>query len=261
MTRPQSKELSFALSVARQAGDIALEHFKGGIEAVMKSDNTPVTAADRQCERLIREAISREFPDDDILGEEEGETRGAVAGQGARKWIIDPIDGTYNYARQVPVFSTLLALEQDNEIVLGVVHAPAMGETFWAQKGCGAFKNGQPIAVSTIGDIEKSQFDFGAPSRILEEGFWGGLQRIVAVTYRQRAFGDYLNFAQVFEGKAEAALEIGVKPWDLAPMKIIAEEAGGRYADLAGGASIYTGSCLVSNSILHKQFLDLLQGN
>ncbi len=253
-----SKELSFALSIARQAGDVALEYYRRGIDAVMKSDNTPVTAADRQCERLIREAIAREFPDDDILGEEEGETKRSLTATAARKWIIDPIDGTYNYARQVPIFSTLLALEVHGQIVAGVVHAPAMGDTFWAEKGCGAYKNGRRIFVSDIDDIERSQFVFGAPIRILEEGFWGGLERIVRVTYRQRAFGDYLNFGQVFEGKAEAVLEIGVKPWDLAPMKVIAEEAGGRYADLQGGSSVYTGSCLVSNGILHEQFLKLL---
>jgi histidinol-phosphatase len=257
-TKKRSKELEFALDIADRAGDLALNYFRQGITATMKHDNTPVTAADKECERLIREAIAAAFPDDAILGEEEGESPQAKSAK--RKWIIDPIDGTYNYARQIPIWSLLLAFEADGQIELGVVHAPAMGETFWAEKGGGAFRNGQPVHVSDIKRVQDSMFVFGGPNRITGGPLSDGLKRVIGATYRQRAFGDYLNFAYVFSGKAEAALETGVQPWDLAPMKIIAEEAGGRYSDLEGGTSIYKGSCLVSNGPVHDEILRLLLG-
>lgn len=251
-----SHQLRFALDVCQQAGQIALAQFKSKVESVLKADGSPVTAADRDCERLIREAIAKEFPQDAVLGEEEGESQSGQAS--LRKWIVDPIDGTYNYARGIPIFSTLLALEVEGEIVLGIIHAPALKHTYWAELGRGAFKNGQRINVSDCQDFGKSQFNFGALSRILGEGYWEGFQRLVASTYRQRGLGDYLNFALVLEGKSEATLEIGVKPWDLAPMKILVEESGGRYDDLEGGRSIYTGKCLVSNGHLHAKYKETL---
>lgn len=256
---PSSADLQFALAVTREAGQIALKHFRAGVSATMKADNTHVTIADTECESFIRRRIAEKYPGDDILGEEEGLT---AKGSGSdRKWIIDPIDGTYNFQRYIPFFSTLLALEENGEITVGIVNAPAMDEIFWAERGGGAFRNGERITVSTISKLEEAQFGFGAPSRILSQGYWDGLTRIIAATYRQRAFGDYLNFAHVFYGKSEAALEVGLKPWDLAPMKIIAEESGGRFTDLSGGASIYDGSCLITNGILHEQLLRMLLGN
>jgi histidinol-phosphatase len=256
-----SAELVFALDICERAGKVALAHFDRGIDAVMKDDGSPVTAADKECERLIREAIVAKFPQDAILGEEEGASAGAshlVAEKSGRKWIIDPIDGTYGYARGLPVFSTLLALEDDGEIVLGVVHAPAMEHLYWAEKGRGAFKNGQRINVSDKVELSDSQLSFGGINRIHAHGYWPGFTKLVTSTYRQRGFGDYLGFAYVFEGKAEANIEVGVKPWDLAPMKIITEEAGGKFTDLDGNGSIYTGSCLTSNGLNHEQWLQTL---
>jgi len=257
-----SKQLQFALDICRQAGQIAMHYFQQQqLEVKLKADQSPVTVADQECERLIRQAIATEFPGDGILGEEEGEVKSVNGSGPKRKWIIDPIDGTYNYARGIPIFATLLALEEDGKIVLGVVNAPALDHVYWAEKGCGAYKNGQRVQVSAETDFAKSQFNFGSPSRILERGHWQGLAKLISSTYRQRAIGDYLNFALVFEGKAEAALEIGVMPWDLAPLKILAEEAGGRFSDLQGGDSIYTGSCLVTNGHLHELYLStFLQG-
>lgn len=256
-----SQELQFAVAVAEKAGAVALKYFQEGIEATYKSDDTPVTKADRECERLIREAIAETFPDDDILGEEEGESVAHQGHKGRRKWIIDPIDGTYNYARAVPIFSTLLAFEQDGEVQIGVVVAPGMQEVYYAERGNGAFRNGKPIHVSAISDLSRSQFGFGAPSRILRDGLWDGLGRIVQATYRQRAFGDYLGFAHVFDGRAEAHLELGLKVWDVAPMQVIVEESGGRYCDLEGGRDVYRGSCLISNGLVHDQLMRLLLGS
>lgn len=256
MKTPSMTEIDFAVAIAQKAGSTALEYYHQKTTGSMKSDNTPVTIADQKCERIIREALASSFPEDAILGEEEGES--ARHASAKRKWIIDPIDGTYNFTRQVPVWSLLLALEEDGEIVLGVLNAPAMNELFWAARGQGCWKNGQQVHVSKIDKLEEVQFEFGAPDRIASDGYWNGLRRVCEHTYRQRGFGDYLNFAHVFEGKAEAAIEVGVKVWDIAPMKILVEEAGGRYTDLDGGTSIYKGSCMVSNGLVHDELLRLL---
>jgi histidinol-phosphatase len=256
MSDLNSKELAFALDVCQLAGQIALDHFEKGITASAKADGTEVTEADKEAEKIIRRGIAGTFPDDAILGEEEGETPGKVAG---RRWIIDPIDGTYNYARGIPIFATLLALEVNGEVVLGVVNAPAKGDMYWAERGHGAYRNGHRLTVSNCSDLARAQFNFGALKRIHQEGYWNGFTHVVQQTYRQRGYGDYLAFAYVFEGKAEASLEVGVHPWDLAAMKVIVEEAGGRYSDLSGGSSIYTGSCLISNGRLHDPLLALLK--
>lgn len=231
-----------------------MRYLQEGFDAEMKPDHSPVTVADRECEALIRCALAREFPDDAVLGEEEGGSRERVK----RRWIIDPIDGTVNYTRRLPIFATLLSLEEEGEIRLGVVHAPAVADTYWAERGGGAYKNGQRIYVSKIARLAQSIFNFGEITRILERR-QDGFLRVVKSAYRNRGFGDYLSFAYVFEGKAEAALEMGLYPWDLGPMKVIVEEAGGRYSDLEGGSSIYSGACLVSNGLVHEEILELLE--
>jgi histidinol-phosphatase len=254
-------ELSFALLISAQVAAISLDYFSKGVEVATKDDGSPVTKADKEVEALIRESIAKRFPEDSILGEESGMTEGAppISGhqrqhQGERRWIVDPIDGTYNFARGIGIWSTLIALEVQSQVVLGVVSAPAMGEQFHAALGGGAFKNGRPIHVSDVDRLEHALFNFGGPNRIEANGLWSNLQEVVKLTERQRGFGDYLGFSLVFEGKAEAMLEVDVKPWDLAPMKIIVEEAGGCFIDLSGGNSIYTGSCLVTNRHLMEEF-------
>ena len=136
--------------------------------------------------------------------------------------------------------------------------APSTGEIFWAEKGGGAWKNGKRLQVSTYAQIRDAQIDFGSLSRIVRKGLWPGFEKLVNMTARQRCAGDYLGFAHVLEGTAEAQLEVDLKPWDLAPFKILIEEAGGAYSDLAGGQSIYSGSCLITNGVLHDQFLSVL---
>ena len=258
------QELVFALDICERAEKITMRHFNDGIRATIKYDGSPVTIADTECERMIREAINTKYPDDAILGEEEGASEGnkqaGASGAKLRKWIVDPIDGTYGYSRGSTGWSTLLALEEDGEIVLGVVHAPAAKETFWAEKGKGAWKNGKRLQVSDYSNIRESQFDFGGLSRIISKGLWPGVERIAKMTGRQRAPGDYLSFANVLEGRSEAQLEVDVKPWDLAPFRILITEAGGVYSDLEGSDSIYTGSCLITNKLLHEKFLNALLG-
>lgn len=255
----KSAELDFAISVCRKAGEVALKHFQTGIQMTMKPDNTPVTLADQECESLIRAAIKNRFPEDALLGEELGASKNENGSE--RIWIIDPIDGTYNFARGIPIFSVLLALEVKGKVNLGVVFNPANNDIFYAQEGFGAYKNEERLSVSKVEKVEDSLFLFGGPNRILQHGLWNGFTNCIEKSYRQRGLGDYLNFAYVFEGKGEASLETGLHPWDLAPMKIIVEEAGGKFSDLDGGDSIYKSHCLVSNGKVHESYLRLLKNN
>ena len=253
-----SDELFFALEVCKNAGAIAMNYLEKGFDVANKSDGTEVTKADKECEAYIRDRISKAYPGDSLLGEEEGESAAITNG---RQWIIDPIDGTSNYAKHMPIFATLLALEEDGEIVLGVVHAPAMAETYWAARGQGAFKNGMAISVSKIDSLSKGQVNYGEIKRLLSMGYWEGFTKIISNARRTRGFGDYLSFGTVFEGKADATIELGVKVWDLAPMKIIVEEAGGRFSDLSGGTSVREGSCVISNGLIHDEVLTMLKSS
>ncbi len=257
-------ELVFALDILEEAGRYATRYFESGVDVTAKDDGSPVTRADKEIEQMIRSAIEAKYPEDGILGEEELEKKAFLKYQSdesvnmTRRWIVDPIDGTYNFARGIPIFSTLIALEEGNEIVAGAVYNPILKELYWAEKGKGAFKNGERIHCSTIDRLEDCLFNFGGPDRIMADGLWDGFCQLIKTTCRQRGFGDYLGFALVFEGKAEAMLEVGVKPWDLAPMKILVEEAGGCFVDLAGGNSVYQGGCIVSNGPLAQQFQQIL---
>lgn len=256
-------ELVFALDVIEEAGRRAVKYFESGVGVTEKEDGSPVTRADKEIERMIRESIELKYPEDGILGEEEVEKKAFLKHQAddkrkMRRWIVDPIDGTYNFARGIPIFSTLIALEEGDEIVAGAVYNPVFNDMYWAEKDKGAFKNGERICCSEVDQMSLALFNFGGPDRIMDEGLWDAFGQLVKRTYRQRGFGDYLGFALVFEGKAEAMLEVGVKPWDLAPMKILVEEAGGKFSDLAGGQSVYQGSCVITNSPLAQEFKNTL---
>lgn len=253
-----SDDLTFMLSVMEEAGARAMKYFDTGISVSRKGDGSPVTIADREVESLIRSAIESRYPDDGILGEEEEEKTG---GSGARRWIIDPIDGTMNFSRGIPIFSILMALEKDDDIVAGAVYNPAGGDLYYAESGAGAYKNHRRIKASAVDSLSDALMIFGAPDRILEAGLWEGFTNLVRSTYKQRGLGDYLGFALVFEGKAEANIEVGLKPWDLAPMKILARESGALFLDLEGGTSIYQGSCVVANAVLGREFYRRLKAS
>ncbi len=250
MTHPT---VAAALEAARAAGEIALGYYRGRVEVTIKADQTPVTQADREAEQAIRNLLSRAFPDCGFLGEEFGQE-----GSTTRRWIIDPIDGTKNFVRHIPIWAVLIALEEDGQVTTGVVHNPVSGELFWARKGEGAWANGERIRVSSCSNMSEAFLMHSGLNLFRAAGYWKGFERLVDATSRQRGFGDYFGYCVVAAGKGEIYVEAELKPWDVAPMKILVEEAGGRLTDFAGKPDIYSGSVLATNGLLHDEALRLL---
>jgi histidinol-phosphatase len=246
--------LEAAVEAARAAGEVALKHYRGGFDVTLKPDQTPVTVADREAEKVIEEILTKVTPTYGFLGEEYG-SRGSTE----RRWIVDPIDGTRNFVRHIPFWATLIALEEQGEVTVGVIHNPVTGELYAARKGDGTRLNGVPIRVSATSALAEAHLLHAGLDIMRTGGHWDGFVRLVDATARQRGFGDYYGYALVAEGKAELYVEMDLKPWDLAACKIIVEEAGGLFTDLTGRPSIYTGSALVSNSRVHDAALALLR--
>jgi len=242
-----------ALEAARAAGEIAMKYYRGGFEITIKADKTPVTQADQEAEKAIRAILARATPGCGFLGEEFGQE-----GSTSRRWIIDPIDGTKNFVRHIPIWAVLIALEEDGQVTTGVVHNPATGELYWARKGEGAWANGEQIRVSQCSKLGDAFLIHSALNILRKAGFWHGFERLVDATSRQRGFGDYYGYCLVAAGKAEIYAEADLKAWDVAPMKILVEEAGGRLTDFAGKDDIYTGSVVATNGLLHDEVLRLL---
>ena len=250
-----SKVLVAMIEAAQAAGEIALAYYRGGFEVTIKPDQTPVTQADREAEQVIAEILGRAFPGCGFLGEEFG-------GQGPkeRRFIVDPIDGTKNFVRRIPVWATLIALEEAGEVTAGVIYNPATSELYAAERGRGAHLNGARIRVSEGATIAGAHLIHAGLRLFRETSYWDGFVRLVDATSRQRGFGDYYGYGLVAEGKAEIYAELDLKPWDLAPCKIIVEEAGGRFTDFDGRPTIYTGSALATNGRLHDAVLTFFRG-
>jgi len=243
-----SPDLSLAHALADAADAISLGRFRAADLVVeTKPDLTPVTEADRAVEAAIRELLARERPGDGILGEEEG-----ASGEGRRRWIVDPIDGTRNYSRGIPVWATLIALEEDGELVLGLVSAPALGRRWWAERGAGAFADGVRMHVSHVARVEDAVLSFA-----LEQS----LPPLAHRCWHPRAYGDFWAHMLVAEGAVDGAVDaIGVAVWDLAAIRPIVEEAGGTFTDRDGIARIDGGSAVSSNGLLHADLLDGARG-
>jgi histidinol-phosphatase len=254
--------LTFALACCDAADDLALEHFRRDLVIETKPDNTFVTQADTAIERTIRDLITATYPDHGLVGEEYGSENGT----GGIRWYIDPIDGTHNFMRGVPLFGTLLAVEENGEIVVGVMSAPAMGERWYARRGGGTWAIGpaagerRRVGVSRIGAIADAQVLYSSPFEIEASGAAPGFAALVRSAWRDRGFGDFWGYALVAEGAAEAMVEVGPNSWDLAAPSIVVEEAGGRMTDVRGNRTIHGGSALATNGILHDEFVRKLQG-
>ncbi len=250
-------DLAFALELADLADSLSLPRFRAADLVVeTKPDMTPVTDVDQAVEQALRDRISRDRPDDGVVGEEFG----ADGSEGAR-WIIDPIDGTKNYVRGIPVWGTLIALERDGGIAAGVVSAPAMSRRrWWAALGEGAFADDRPIRVSEVSRLDDAQMLFGGLNAWKRTGFLDRLLDLALRCWRGRGFGDFWMHMLVAEGAADIAAEPEVSVWDLAAVKLIVEEAGGRFTDLSGRATPSGGSALSTNGLLHEEALSILTG-
>jgi histidinol-phosphatase len=250
-----NRDLQLALALADTADAITMKWFhSSALEVRTKADKTPVSAADEEVERMIRATLERERPDDGIVGEEFG-----VTGGSSRRWILDPIDATKNYIRGIPVFATLIGLEENGRIVAGVVSAPALSRRWWAAKGEGAFCNDRPIHVSQIATIEEAHLGYDSVPAFDPFGTTDAFLALARRCARTRAFGDFWAHMLVAEGAMEIMIEPQVAAWDMAPIQIIVEEAGGRFTDLRGNARHDGGSGVSTNGVLHDDVLELFR--
>ncbi len=260
-SEPQLREwLDFALSACDAADAIARAHFRRDLVLERKPDRSFVTVADQAIEREIRAGILARWPDHGLVGEEYGEAQGAST----TRWFIDPIDGTHNFIRGVPLFGTLLGVEHEGEMQVGVISAPAMRERWYAYRGGGAWNVGQdgerPIHVSRVSAIEDAQLVYGSARDNIASGLMPGFDALIDASWRDRGFGDFWGYALVGEGAAEAMMETGMHTWDLAAPQVVIEEAGGRVTDVNGERRIDATSFVGSNGLLHDEILRRLRG-
>jgi histidinol-phosphatase len=219
-----------------------------------KPDTTPVTEADRAVEEMLRTRLADARPGDVVLGEEFGTT-----GDAARRWIVDPIDGTQGYARGIPVWATLLALVDGDDVVAGVVSAPALGARWWAAHGEGAWRDGAPVTVSQVARLEDAHLAYSSIAWFEREGIGDEFLALARRCRRTRGFGDFWSHVLVADGSVDIAVEVGgLAPWDLAALQVVVEEAGGRFTDLRGDARFDGGNAVSTNGLLHDDVLRAL---
>jgi histidinol-phosphatase len=249
-------DLTLALGLADVADAITMSRFRASDLVVhTKPDMTPVSEADQAAERALRERLAEVRPGDAIVGEEYGADDAAGA---RRRWIVDPIDGTKGYVRGMPVWATLLALEQDGSLVVGVVSAPALGRRWWAGRGLGAFTSSadspapRPIRVSGVLDLDDAQLCFGGFEEWREAGRLVELLELGEHVWRSRGYGDFWQYMLVAEGVAEIATDPLVSIWDLGAPLVIVREAGGTFTDFTGAVTPAGGNALATNGHLHE---------
>jgi histidinol-phosphatase len=250
-------DLSLALALAERADGVTLQRFGAqNLRIDTKPDLTPVTDADESAEAALRAVLAAERPDDAVLGEEYG---GHTTLRG-RQWIIDPIDGTKNFVRGVPVWASLIALLVDGVPVVGVVSAPALQRRWWAGEGSGAFAAvgsapARRLAVSRVFELASASLSFSSLTGWGKRGVRAEFVALTDQVWRVRAFGDFLSYCLVAEGAVDVAAEPEVSVWDLAPLDILVREAGGRFTSLDGTAGVHGGSAVATNGLLHEAVL------
>ena len=251
------REVEAARSAALRAGEVALRHWHGDFEVEIKEDDSPVTAADREAERVILATLSEAFPGDGFLGEEGADHPGA----GRRRWLIDPVDGTRDFVRRSRFWSVQLALEDGaDNIVAGVVYFPALDEIYHACRGAGAWCNGQPLRISPVSEIASAVLCVNDIGALRRETFGGRFLEWASRFWSVRNPGGSPGAMMVASGRADAWLEPQSKAWDLAPHKVITEEAGGVFRNFDGGCSIYAGNCFTCTPALEDALRSFLSG-
>jgi histidinol-phosphatase len=253
-------DMRLAHVLADAADSLTAGRFKAqDLQVETKPDMTPVTDADRSAEQAIRATLKRARPRDGVVGEEFG-----TSGSGWRRWIVDPIDGTKNFVRRVPVWATLIALMEDEEVVVGLVSAPVLGRRWWAAKGQGAWtgrglSSATQCRVSEVGSLSDASFSYSSLSGWEEQERLDGFLGLTRRCWRTRAYGDFWSHVLVAEGAVDCAAEPEVSLWDLAAVSLIVEEAGGRFTDLDGRPGPSGGSAVATNGRLHVEVLELLR--
>lgn len=248
--------IDVALDAAKLAGDLALKYFKSQSASwriSYKPDNTPVTRADREAEQLIRKIIAKKFPDHGIIGEEFEPTNP----QARFKWVIDPIDGTKEFIRGLPFWSTLLAVLENGKPIIGVLYSPAQEELFVAQKGRGTTLNSKMVKVSKIRELNRAFVSHDSITRFEESGKLAGLLKICQVSQSRRSYGTY-SFNLLLKGNIDIFASASGGIWDYAAPSILIEEAGGKFTDFSGKFSLTSYNGLFSNGLLHHQVIKLL---
>jgi histidinol-phosphatase len=252
---PWEQELHVACAAARRAGALALRHQRAGVRAETKPDLSPVTVADRESERLIVEEISGAFPGDGFLGEEGG----AKEGRSGRRWIIDPIDGTRDFVRGVQHWAVLIGLEEAGRVVVGVAYFPGLDRLYHASRGAGAFRDGEPIHVSDIASPPDALVCVNGMHMLARYPWSPRVLGWVAQFGSVRSFGGCMDAVLLASGQVDLWLEPESQPWDLAPLQIIVEEAGGRFFDFTGAPTIHGGNCVACVPGLEKVARSLLE--
>jgi histidinol-phosphatase len=254
-------DLALALALADLADSITVKRFRAtDLEVATKPDLTPVTEADTAVERRLRDRLARLRPNDAVLGEEYGDS-----GTAPRRWIIDPIDGTMSYVRGLPFWATLIALQDGDEVSVGVVSAPALHRRWWAARGGGAWLDdglgSEPrgIHVSAIAELADAHLCLSAATEWEAVGRLDAILELERRCWRTRGYGDLWSYMFVAEGVLEIGLDPKASVWDLAAMQVIVEEAGGRFSDLAGVARLDGGNAVATNGLVHDAVLEILR--
>ncbi len=250
-----NETLSFAVKIARSAGEITLKYFQNLTSVDKKSDGTVVTIADREAERFLRDSIESKFPYDSIVGEEYGEKDGTTR----RRWILDPIDGTYSFVHGVPFYGVLIGVEIEDEPCVGVVNIPALNEIVYAAKGLGCCFNDMPTKVSSVENLDEalllcSDFNFCD-----EYGFGEAAQQLKQRTHRSRTWGDCYGYVLLATGRAEIMLDPVMNIWDCAALLPVIEEAGGTFTDWKGERTIRGGNAIATNGKLFEEVMETIK--
>jgi histidinol phosphatase-like enzyme (inositol monophosphatase family) len=254
-------KLNFAVAIAREAGQLTLDYFQQTtLQVDRKADRSPVTAADRAAEQLLRKRIAEQYPDDGIVGEEFGES----PGRSGQRWILDPIDGTKSFICGVPLYGTLIGLEREGQSILGVIYAPALEECVYAARGQGAWYvkgNGQPrpARVSQRRSLAEGTFLTSQVDSFEARGAGEAFRRLQTAAYITRTWGDCYGYLLIATGRAEAMVDPVMNLWDAAALQPILEEAGGAYTDWQGAPTIHHGEGVGANPHVLPEVLAVLK--
>ena len=256
MNEAESRELlNFSVDIAREAGEITLRYFRKKFDTYRKANQTYVTEADLEAEKFLRRAIEERYPDDAILGEEQGAREGASG----RRWIVDPIDGTYSFVHGTPLYGVLIGVEVKGVPTVGVINMPALGEMVHAARGLGCFLNGEPARVSNTATLEDALLlstDFGTCER---HGFGRAAEELQRRAGARRTWGDCYGYVLVATGRADVMLDPVMNVWDCAALLPVIEEAGGSFTDWKGQRTIAGGNAIATNKLLFEQVMKIVQ--